>query len=71
MPGNNTKRTDDMNAEFIRGFAEATGLSTQDAQEQWAGFSRGLSDAEIEFEEAGGYQSGVAQGGFFRTMFPN
>ena len=55
--------------EFIAGFAEATGFDMQQADEQWAGFSRNLSDAEIEREEAGGREAGVRNGELFLAMF--
>ena len=55
--------------EFIEGFAAATGLDFQQADEQWAGFSRNLSDAEIEREEAGGREAGERNGQQFNAMF--
>lgn len=56
--------------DFLRGFANATGLSTQEADEQWAAFSRMLDNTERASIEDGGEESGEAEGRRFREMYP-
>lgn len=54
--------------DFIDGFATGAGLpnTTQDdrneAKEQWAGWSRQLSDKQLEAVEAEGYRGGLREG---------
>jgi hypothetical protein len=55
---------------FLRGFAEATEMSQQESSEQWAGFSRMLSDRQIRRIESGGYASGLREGKRFRKLYP-
>jgi hypothetical protein len=54
--------------EFLEGFNEATAL--EDSAEQWAGFSRQLSDHERTRIELGGYEAGRAEGEKFREIHP-
>lgn len=58
-----------MTNSFLRGFATATGMSQQESSEQWAGFSRMLSDSQIRKIERGGYASGVREGKRFRKLY--
>jgi len=52
-----------MNDLFIVGFMEASGIFDIDrAKEQWAGWSRQLSDKEREAVEAEGYHGGLREG---------
>ena len=63
---------DDMSTnlnDFIEGFAAASELDLAEAGEQWAGFSRQLSDREREEIEAGGYAAGLEQGTAFRALY--
>ncbi len=48
---------------------DTTGLDAQAASEQWAAFSRQLSDAAIARIEAGGYASGLREGKQFVATF--
>ena len=58
-------------AEFLRGFAAEAGLaSTTEADEQWAAFSRQLTDDARDCIESGGYEAGKIQGQSFREMYP-
>lgn len=57
--------------DFLRGFVAATALHAIEADEQWSGFSRQLTDREVERAEAGGYQSGYSEGLKFNAAFPN
>lgn len=56
--------------EFIQAFAEMTNLGVNEAREQWAGFSRQLSDKEIEAIELGGEEAGYREGARFNECFP-
>ena len=55
--------------DFLDGFAAASELDLAEAGEQWAGFSRQLSDREREEIEAGGYDAGFGQGNAFRALY--
>ena len=59
-----------MKNEFLKGFAQATGLDRQEAEEEWAAFSRQLSGITIRAIEDGGYEAGVREGRRFRAMYP-
>ena len=58
-----------MNA-FLTAFAATTGLTDSEADEQWAAYSRQLSDVERARIEAGGTRSGVFLGGKFLADYP-
>lgn len=60
-----------MTTSFLRGFAAATGMSLQESSEQWAAFSRMLSNAQIRRIERGGYASGIREGKNFRKLYPD
>lgn len=52
--------------EFIKGFAEGAKIADLNrAREQWAGWSRQMSDSERNSVEAGGYSSGVTEGNIY------
>ena len=55
--------------DFLRGFAEAAGLDHNEADEQWAAWSRNLSDREREAREHKGYDGGIAEGKTFKQFF--
>lgn len=59
-----------MNA-FLTSFAATTGLSDNEANEQWAGYSRMLSDSEIARIERGGTKSGERMGNAFLRDYPD
>jgi hypothetical protein len=59
-----------VNRAFLRGFAEATGLGITEADAQWAGFSRSLSDQERKDIEECGHAAGLAEGKLYRDMHP-
>lgn len=59
-----------MSLDFLDGFADATGFSREEANEQWAAFSRQLSDAEIKQIEDGGYDAGQDEAEKFRELYP-
>ncbi len=70
MKQQNTERTTTMAmTAFLRGFRDAAHLSVQDASEQWAGFSRQLSDAEIRRIEWRGYDAGVREGKRWAALY--
>jgi hypothetical protein len=48
--------------DFLRGFADATGLSIDGAEVQWAEWSRQISDDGREFIESQGYKGGALEG---------
>lgn len=48
--------------EFIRGVADAMGVSTINAEAQWAGYSRNMHDAMRDEEQRGGYKAGLQAG---------
>ena len=56
--------------EFMSGFANETGLGYAEADLQWAGFSRQLSDSDRQGIEAMGYESGKREGANFNAMYP-
>lgn len=58
-----------MNA-FLDAFATEAGLRDSEADEQWAGFSRQLSDNERARIERGGTRSGQRQGREFLQLYP-
>lgn len=55
---------------FLDSFAVAAELRRAEADEQWAGFSRQLSDAERARIEAGGFSAGAEQGEAFLALYP-
>lgn len=48
--------------EFMRGICDATGMSRFEADAQWAGHSRQMSDSARAAVERGGYAEGVEVG---------
>jgi len=52
------------------GFQKAAGLSRAEAAEQWAWYSRQLSDREIRRIERGGFEAGLRMGEDFRNSYP-
>lgn len=48
--------------DFLRGFADGGSLGYSQADEQWAAWTRQLSDAERARVEAGGYPKGHEEG---------
>lgn len=54
---------------FLDGFAVGAELPRSEADEQWAGFSRQLSDSDRMAIESGEYKSGVQQGEAFYELF--
>jgi hypothetical protein len=59
-----------VNAEqFINGFASVLSYDIATAEEQWAWFSRQLSDNERDEIEQGGFDAGVTEGEKFNEMF--
>ena len=62
--------TEQTRDDFLAGFATATGLPRNTAAEQWAGFARQLSDADLRMVEAGGYDAGQEQGQEFTRLSP-
>ncbi len=56
-------------SDFIRAFAMEIGASNDEAEEQWAGFSRDLSDKQRDEIEKQGWYSGVDQGKEFSKLF--
>jgi hypothetical protein len=57
--------------QFVLGFMDATGLDSHEVADQWAAFSRQLTDGARDCIEAGGYEAGIIQGRSFREMYPN
>lgn len=55
--------------EFLAAFADAAGIHRNDADAQWAGFSRDLPDGGRERIEAGGAESGREMGADFRALY--
>lgn len=55
---------------FLRGFADSASVSYKNADEQWAGFSRSLSDSERARIEKRGYASGHAEGKKYAVLYP-
>ena len=62
--------TEQTRDDFLAGFATATGFPRNEAVEQWAGFSRQLSHADLRTAEAGGYEAGQEQGQAFIELYP-
>jgi hypothetical protein len=56
-------------SDFLDGFAAETNLGRAEAEEQWAAFSRQLTDRERKQIEDGGYEVGVIEGQSFNGMF--
>lgn len=54
---------------FLRGFADGASLGYDTADEQWAAYSRQLSDNERARIEAQGYIAGHAEGKAFAVTF--
>lgn len=70
MKQQNTERTTTMAmTAFLRGFRDAAHLSMQDASEQWAAFSRQVSDAERRRIEQRGYGRGIREGRRWAAMY--
>jgi hypothetical protein len=61
---------DASSSEFVRGWIAATNHGRYEAGEQWAGFSRSLSDHERELVESAGFASGFEMGTAWNTMYP-
>jgi hypothetical protein len=55
---------------FIESFALATHQTLPAAREQWAGFSRNLSDTERDQIEQGGTISGGLEGASYLELYP-
>lgn len=51
-----------MDNAFMRAFINETGLDAVSAYDEWAAFSRNLSDAEIRRIESGGTRAGERKG---------
>jgi hypothetical protein len=56
--------------EFLNGFAKAADINLSEADAQWAGYSRQLSDHEREQIENQGQDSGFEMGTQFRKLYP-
>ncbi|PYJ09805.1 MAG: hypothetical protein DMF06_08675 [Verrucomicrobia bacterium] len=56
--------------EFLTAFAKAAQLRPDEADKQWADFSRALPDSERERIENGGYKSGTEMGLDFLALYP-
>lgn len=54
---------------FLDGFAAGSSLGAAEADEQWTGFSRQLSDHERARIEAGGFAAGEVEGRRWRDQF--
>jgi len=54
---------------FLRGFRDAAHLSMQEADDEWAAFSRQVSDAERRRIERLGYTSGLREGRRWAAMY--
>ena len=65
-----TNKTNPQFNAFLTAFAAAAHLNDSEAGEQWAGFSRSLSDSERELIENGGTQSGSREGESFLKLHP-
>lgn len=52
--------------EFIDGFADETRTDRREATENWAAWSRQLSDRERTRLEARGYEQGVIEGEIYK-----
>lgn len=59
-----------MNKDFIEGFALETGLTTEQAIEQWSAHSRQMDTQEREEIEGGGFELGRAEGVIFKSLYP-
>ena len=55
--------------EFLAAFAIAANLTYQQADEQWSGASRNISDYSRDQIEAGGAEAGDREGLVWRSMF--
>ncbi len=55
---------------FLEGFAAETNLSDSEADEQWAAFSRQLSDLERRRIERRGRKAGEIEGRRFARLYP-
>jgi len=55
--------------DFLRGFAASSGVKKIEAAENWAEFSRQLSDAERTRIESGGYDSGWREAEQFGKLY--
>lgn len=55
---------------FLTSFAAAAELKDSEADEQWAGFSRQLSDKERDEIERGGSRAGAREGAAFLALYP-
>lgn len=55
-------------SEFLKSFQASAELSETEAADQWAGFSRDLSDRERAETEDGGAESGAQMGRMFLAM---
>lgn len=57
-------------SEFLNAFTVWAELEENEAADQWAGFSRDLSDRERAEIEDGGAESGARMGRMFLAMYP-
>jgi hypothetical protein len=67
---NQQERLKQVNGAFLKAFADVTKLKASEADEQWAGFSRQLSDSERTEIENGGSRSGHLMGEEFLKLYP-
>ena len=55
--------------EFLDGFAISAEIGRDEADEQWAGFSRQLSDGERNRIEGSGFEAGLEEGDKFLAAY--
>ena len=55
--------------DFLSAFADTLAVTSQEASDQWAGFTRQLSDKERCEIENGGMDAGIREGRAFNEMF--
>lgn len=60
-----------MNRDFLKAFGETIGANEIVADEQWAAYSRQLSDKQREAVERGGAKAGKREGKDFLKLCPN
>jgi hypothetical protein len=59
-----------VNQDFLNEFAEATGMSSPEAETEWMAFSYQLSAEEREKLENGGSEAGRSEGARFLKIYP-
>ena len=59
-----------VNQDFLNGFAESTGMTSPEAETEWAAFSYQLSAQEREILENAGYEAGRGEGARFLRIYP-